>query len=64
VIQDGTKAPGRFAATFSAWSYENQGLTLLKHSGVGFGLFQSGPAADLMLLLTSYAHCVQASTVS
>ena len=64
VIQGGTEAPGRVAAAFSAWSYENQGLTLLKQSGVGFGLFQIRPAADQMLLLTLYAHCVQASTVS
>jgi len=57
---------GAGAAAFQAWSVENPRLTRATRDRAGFGpclKHGNGPAADQMLLLTLYAHCVLASTV-
>jgi hypothetical protein len=66
VVQEGADAPEHGAAAVQAWSSEPllaaQSASERSIQPVRFNR-RNGPAADHMLLLTLYAHCVQASTV-
>jgi hypothetical protein len=59
------EVPGRVAAAFGAWSWENPVQSMLdaERRILPRADATHAAAADQMLLLTLYAHCVQASTV-
>jgi hypothetical protein len=64
VVSGSARRVGARHCGVQAWSVANQARRAERNRAAGSAHLREGPAADLMLLLTLYAHCVHAATVS